>query len=429
MSKRGGDGIGTRKKLPGLRPNGAKDNKDEDLVLFREMHRREKDRVVSLLQPVSDEFEANGNFAFYGMAPPGKKGPGYDVLGESSKNDYDWLKTPPATPLFPSLEMETNGPDLITQREIPIVQPLSRFAGNLEVENGSVRPTISPTLKPKVPTRYSTPSGRPSVSLSEKKNSKSAPVLNQKINQSYSDLNLENPKKSSSTVKQPVDCKDINWNMLASNLSKSTSIGMDPSTKTTKPKSRGVSPLVRSQISVPSDENPTNPRTDRSTLAYRGRATTSQQNPSSVSQKRPESATKSRRQQSRSPGATRGRKQDSKGIIPGSERDRTPQQANRTKVLGSPMVDRFLNSRMSNSEDRQSKMKLNASMNEGSDAPRKSMSIEQRQNTAKFNTSINESSGFGRLMSQSSLDMALRHMVWLFFLMDLLIHSMLTFSI
>ena len=35
------------------------------------------------------------------------------------------LKTPPATPLFPSLEME-NGPELVTQREIPIVQPLSR---------------------------------------------------------------------------------------------------------------------------------------------------------------------------------------------------------------------------------------------------------------------------------------------------------------
>lgn len=38
------------------------------------------------------------------------------------------LKTPPATPLFPSLEMETTNylPELLVQREIPILQPLTR---------------------------------------------------------------------------------------------------------------------------------------------------------------------------------------------------------------------------------------------------------------------------------------------------------------
>lgn len=288
---------------------------------------------------------------------------------------------------------------------------LPQFSGNLEVENGSIRPTLSPSLKSNVPPRYSTPSGRPTISLSEKKNSKSATVLNDKMNQPYSYPNLENSKKASSTVKS-VDSKESNRNMLPSNLSKSMDIGMDSSSKATKPKSRGVSPLVKSklpaQISGPSDETPPILRTDRSTSANRGRAIASQQNPS-VSQKRPESVTKSRRQ-SYSPGTSRGRKQDGERNL-GSEKDRITQQANRTQVLGSRMVDRFLNSRMSSSEDRQSKTKLNASVNEGSDA-RKS-SIEQRQNTTKFNTSINESSGFGRLMSKSSLDMALRHMVWL----------------
>lgn len=62
MIRKGGDGVGGgRQKIPGLRPVGTRD-KDEDLMLFREMHKREKDRVVSLLQPVSDEFEANGEF-------------------------------------------------------------------------------------------------------------------------------------------------------------------------------------------------------------------------------------------------------------------------------------------------------------------------------------------------------------------------------
>ncbi|XP_071920334.1 uncharacterized protein [Coffea arabica] len=402
--RKGGDGIGTRKNIPNPRPNRTKD-KDEDLLLFRELHKREKDHVVSLLAPVSDDFEANG-YALNGMAPTGKKGAAYDPLGEGGKNDYDWLKTPPATPLFPSLEME-NGPELVTQREIPIVQPLSRFAGNLAVENGSIRPTKSTGLKPILPPRYSASSGRPSISTPEKKNIKSAPVVNQKTNQSYSDLNLGTTKKASSTVK-PVDNREPNWNLLASNLSKSMGIGMDSSTKATKQKSRGVSPVMRSklpaQIQELSDETPSNLRTDGSTSAYRGRATASQQNPS-VSQKRPESVTKTRRQ-SCSPGTTRGSKQDGDGNL-GSEKDRT-QQANREQVLGSRMLDRFLNSRMSSSDDRKPKIKLNASMNEGSDA-RKS-NIEERRNTTKFNTSMNEGPGFGRLMSKSSLDMALRHM-------------------
>ncbi|TXG48464.1 hypothetical protein EZV62_027758 [Acer yangbiense] len=103
---------------------------DQDLVLFRDLHRREKDRMSSLLQPVSDDFEPNptaGNFALYRMAS-GRKGPGHEFFAENDKNDYDWLRTPPATPLFPSLEMEANAPAdrLILQRDIPILQPLSR---------------------------------------------------------------------------------------------------------------------------------------------------------------------------------------------------------------------------------------------------------------------------------------------------------------
>lgn len=34
------------------------------------------------------------------------------------------LKTPPATPLFPSLEMEANDPNMIFQRELPIPQSI-----------------------------------------------------------------------------------------------------------------------------------------------------------------------------------------------------------------------------------------------------------------------------------------------------------------
>lgn len=37
------------------------------------------------------------------------------------------LKTPPATPLFPSLEMEP-GPQLVVQKEIPISQAITRVS-------------------------------------------------------------------------------------------------------------------------------------------------------------------------------------------------------------------------------------------------------------------------------------------------------------
>lgn len=36
-------------------------NRDEDLLLFTNMYKREKNDLASLLLPVSDEFEANGS--------------------------------------------------------------------------------------------------------------------------------------------------------------------------------------------------------------------------------------------------------------------------------------------------------------------------------------------------------------------------------
>lgn len=62
MNSRGGDARKSRMLRP--TPNGGSKDRDEDLLLFREMQKRDKDRVVSLLQPVSDEFEESGEFYF-----------------------------------------------------------------------------------------------------------------------------------------------------------------------------------------------------------------------------------------------------------------------------------------------------------------------------------------------------------------------------
>lgn len=51
--------VGEGFRAPRRISNCLKD-RDEELSFFRDLKKREKDQVASLLQPVSDEFEANG---------------------------------------------------------------------------------------------------------------------------------------------------------------------------------------------------------------------------------------------------------------------------------------------------------------------------------------------------------------------------------
>ncbi|RVW30680.1 hypothetical protein CK203_097290 [Vitis vinifera] len=89
--------------------------KDEELALFLEMRKREKERSHLLLLQDSEEFDAPlgakpGSSPIFNIAPspPPRKTVADDFLNsDNDKNDYDWLLTPPGTPLFPSLEMES----------------------------------------------------------------------------------------------------------------------------------------------------------------------------------------------------------------------------------------------------------------------------------------------------------------------------------
>ncbi|KAK9052817.1 hypothetical protein SSX86_029447 [Deinandra increscens subsp. villosa] len=382
------NGGGERRKTATLLPNRSKD-KDEDLLLFRDMHKRDKNRVVSLLQPVSDEFEPNGNYPNYGMASA-KKGPGFGFVGESEKNDYDWLKTPPATPLFPSLEMETrNAQELVVQRELPITQPLSRFAGKSEeketkqinIGSNAGKPKTS-NPKPRIPTRSVTPSGRSSsLFIDPKKNIKTAPIsLIPSVNKP-SVNELTNKPNTTPSVSKPLSERDNRFNLVGLNQSRITQ------------KTRGVSPHKTSRITqLPgfSNETPPNLRTDRSISASRGRAVNqpAQNNVTAASQK-PEVSSMRGRRQSCSPSVTRGRK-----VAPTSEENMitiNPQKGSSTKFntgnggqfLGSRMVDKIMNARKSGSEEK----KLNSSMNEGS--------------------------GFGRITSQGSQDMVSIHRLFI----------------
>ncbi|KAL8048837.1 hypothetical protein ABFX02_07G093100 [Erythranthe guttata] len=330
----------------GMISNCIKD-KDEELSFFWNIQKREKTQVASLLQPVSEEFEANGNYGLYKMELGGRKGAGFD----SGKNDYNWLKTPPATPLFPSLEMETNGQELVIQREIPILQPLSRFAGNSQGTKTSSMP-ISPKPKPKLPQQHKTPNARPSISPSiENKNMKSPPIINQ--------------RKSTSIKSTPNE--KIHPNFPTSSLINTTTI--EPNSSITNLKNRGLS----------DNTPPNNLRTTtnhRPASTTRGRSTN--QNYLPVGPQKQDTNSNMRRQ-SCSPSVTRGRK-----VVDSDNKSQQQVVGNRGggQVLGSRMVDRFMNARINSSGD-------------------------ERQN-AKIK--VNESSGFGRLMSKTSLDMAIKHM-------------------
>ncbi|GMH01519.1 hypothetical protein Nepgr_003358 [Nepenthes gracilis] len=103
--------------------------KDDDLALFNEMQRREQENF--LLQS-TDDFEDVFSTKLKPF-PDFKLGITIPVRGESSdllntdgdKNDYDWLLTPPDTPLFPSLDDEPAAVSLVhsgrpRSRPIPI---------------------------------------------------------------------------------------------------------------------------------------------------------------------------------------------------------------------------------------------------------------------------------------------------------------------
>ncbi|KAJ6430324.1 hypothetical protein OIU84_021679 [Salix udensis] len=100
--------------------------KDDDLALFNEMQSRERE---SFLLQSADDFEDTFSSKlryFSGF----KLEVAIPVRGESSellnidgeKNDYDWLLTPPDTPLFPSLDDE-QPPVNVVSRGRPRSQP------------------------------------------------------------------------------------------------------------------------------------------------------------------------------------------------------------------------------------------------------------------------------------------------------------------
>ncbi|MCO5604953.1 hypothetical protein L7F22_059128 [Adiantum nelumboides] len=135
-----------------------RDNQDEDLALFHDMRRRERRNFLYLL---TEDVEASPT------ATPTRTGKELLPL-DSAKNDFDWLLTPPSTPLFPSLDQD--GPIVnLSQRRLYYPQepsPKVLHCGNPSPKRPSTASSTSSTV--------STCRGRP---LSPSLTSRSSPIM------------------------------------------------------------------------------------------------------------------------------------------------------------------------------------------------------------------------------------------------------------
>ncbi|KAK1355152.1 endochitinase A [Heracleum sosnowskyi] len=171
-------------------------DKEDELALFLEMRKIDKERDSVFLHN-SDEFDASlgtmGNSPIYDIAAslePSLKTASDEFLNsEGDKNDYEWLLSPPGTPLFPSLEMESQN-SVTIQTGTPEAHPtalksrladvqLESTASNLASRQSALSPGLNmssggvrrPSSSGGPGPRSATPTRRPT------QNSASKPVL------------------------------------------------------------------------------------------------------------------------------------------------------------------------------------------------------------------------------------------------------------
>ncbi|KAB5538603.1 hypothetical protein DKX38_016136 [Salix brachista] len=142
---------GSSRKVPGMPMINRRKDRDEDLLLFKELHRRENDRLASLLQPVSDEFEPNigGDYALYRIAS-GRKGSGHELFGENDKNDYDWSTIPSQIPGFSNdtpLNLRTDRATSATRARLAAAIPTAPISQKQDPTPRPRRQSCSPSVK------------------------------------------------------------------------------------------------------------------------------------------------------------------------------------------------------------------------------------------------------------------------------------------
>lgn len=235
--------------------------RDEELALFLEMRRREKENEKNnlLLLQNSEELDLSNlesnheNSMISKMVSsvqPRKTVVEEFLNSENDKSDYEWLLTPPDTPLFPSLDKESHlsvksetetrnsRPTALKPRVANIqTEPISKnnvvskhhaaMSGFGSSTNGSRR--ISSSANPTPATsRSSTPSGRPTLPSITKSSRPSTPTSRAALTSTKStapSMRSSTPTRSTSRASTPTS---------------------KPSLTAPKPSQRSATPVIRS---------------------------------------------------------------------------------------------------------------------------------------------------------------------------------------
>ncbi|KAJ7949958.1 mucin-5AC-like isoform X1 [Quillaja saponaria] len=431
--------------------------RDEELALFLEMRRREKEneKYNLLLPHNSDELDASNFESNCGSSPvskilssvpPRENGVDGVLNSENEKSEYDWLLTPPDTPLFPSLEMESQK-TIMRQIETPSSRPTALKSRLATVEavpasrnnvaskhpnmtSGLNASTIGKNSRPSssggttsATSRSVTPSGRPTLSSKTKPSRSSTPTSRASLPSTKS---TAPPVRSSTPTRSTV---------------RSSTPTARPSLSASKTTPRSATPTKRS--STPSRVTGVSAPQSRSSSASKARPTLAK---NSVQSRGSSPAVKSRPwKASEMPGfsvdaplnlrtSLPGRPSSTSRIRPGapSFRSSPAETASHGKSKGEPCPpSKAKTSTGSGHGNRSSFPAMSRSHYKDGDnvnpvdigtkmvervvnmrklAPPKHDDHQSAQNNLAGKSLLSDSSGFGRTISKKSLDMAMRHM-------------------
>ncbi|KAL3686151.1 hypothetical protein R1sor_004173 [Riccia sorocarpa] len=237
------------------------ETKDDDLALFHEMKCREKH---NFLTTSVDDLDASLSSKFGVLGTPVKKSGGTDLLtSDADKNDYDWLLTPPGTPLFPSLDQEGSTAAVSPQP----AHSASSSANKVKALNSPADPSPKSARGNPSPRRTgsTTPNGTMSRSRSTPHNSTSvvAAVARPSTPSSSATRPSTPTAKSSSTPSVRSSTPNLKLSISASKSSSSaasTPTGTRPSTpnaRSSTPSGRPSTPGARSSTPTSKPSTPT----------------------------------------------------------------------------------------------------------------------------------------------------------------------------
>ncbi|KAK8926137.1 hypothetical protein KSP39_PZI018325 [Platanthera zijinensis] len=445
-------------------------DKEDDLSLFIEMRKRDKERNNLLLQN-SDELDQPleshpGGSPLFKIVPSALRKTGMEdfLSWDCEKNDYDWLLTPPGTPLFPSLEKESRRSpirNLSTPRGQPILlksrlsshhqlDPSSRCSTTSAqlMNHSSLNSSLSGMRRPSssggssvTSSRPSTPNGRPSHPATIKPSRSSTPTARPTI----PSRSTAPPPRSSSPARSSTPSRP-SAPPAGKPISMSTIPTKRPSTPTNLPSTSIVPPSRSSSVKRSGPITSSSIRSSSSTTTTRSVSATSVSRPGPTTSKtvgptRGTSPTLRPRpwKPSEMPGFSLDAPPNLRTSLPerpsSASRGRPGAPSSRSSSVDSrpsarprqqsysPSRGRAPNGNVSGSSSRSclsnhdvdspvvvgSKM-VERVVNSRRLAPPKYDEQHSASNSSAKSSISPESTGFGRTLSKKSLDMAMRHM-------------------